>query len=116
MLRTSTATLANRPHGYRSSASMPQYSNAPGAPDTLAVVPGPGYADFSWNAPSSGADTYELWSSPTSGSGYTATHTGITGTTYHHIASAFVTLYWVCYAVKGGIRGPASNEVSNFDA
>lgn len=73
----------------------------PAIPTGLAATSGVGQISLSWN-PATSAASYDVMRSTTSGSGYTAIATGITGTSYDNTGlSTPTTYYYVVSAVNG---------------
>ena len=87
-------------------------ASVPPAPTGLAATPGTGEVALSWNA-SSGATSYDVQRTLTSGSGYTLIASLVSGTSYTDASvSNGTTYYYVVSAVNNGGEGPNSAEVS----
>ncbi|HUZ06926.1 MAG TPA: LamG-like jellyroll fold domain-containing protein, partial [Candidatus Paceibacterota bacterium] len=85
---------------------------APAAPTGLAAAPGNAQVALSWNA-SSGATSYNVKRSTTSGSGYTNIASGVTATSY--LDTGLVngtTYYYVVSAVNAGGESTNFTQVS----
>jgi hypothetical protein len=84
--------------------------SAPAAPTNLAAVPGNAQVSLSWTA-SSGATSYTVLRSTTSGSGYTTIASGVATTSYLDTSVINGTTYfYVVRAVNGSGTSPNSNE------
>jgi hypothetical protein len=84
----------------------------PPAPTGLSVSQVSGYDTLTWTA-SSGAASYTVLRSTTTGSGYVPIASGVTGTTYSDSgATAGLTYYYVVTATDGGGTSGNSNEAS----
>lgn len=84
----------------------------PDAPTGLTATPNAMQVGLSWNAVS-GATSYTVRRSTTSGSGYTDLATGVTGTTYNDTTATLgTTYYYVVTATNSGGTSPASSQVS----
>jgi fibronectin type 3 domain-containing protein len=82
----------------------------PPAPANLVCVSGVGQCQLTWNA-SSGATSYTVKRSTTSGSGHTNVQTGITGTSFTDTTAAVgVTHFYVVTAVSGSGESGNSNQ------
>ncbi len=96
-----------------SETSLALYS-VPTAPASLTATPSPGSVALSWSLVSgSGTLTYNVYRSTTSGSGYTALTTGISGTTYTDSTVTNGTTYYYVVTLNN-ISGESSysNEAS----
>jgi len=85
----------------------------PAAPTGLTATPDSRSASLSWTA-STGATSYNIKRSTTSGGPYTTITTGTTGTTYNYIGGLTngTTYYYVVSAVNAGGESANSNQAS----
>lgn len=99
--------------GNSSQVSAVPQGVAPPAPTGLAAAWGSALANLAWNA-SSGAATYRVKRSTTSGGPYTVIATGVTSTIYQNSGLANgTTYYYVVSAVdSGGTESAKSNQAS----
>jgi DNA-binding beta-propeller fold protein YncE len=85
----------------------------PGAPTDLVAVGGDRRVSLTWNPPASGATSYNLKRSTTSGGPYTTIATGITATSHNDTAvTNGVKYYYVVSGSNSGGEGPNSVEAS----
>jgi len=88
----------------------------PGAPTSLSIsTASASQLDLSWSAPSSGADSYKIYRSTSSGGSLTTVATGITATSYSNTGLSTGTRYY--YKVKAtNSEGDSgySSEASRF--
>ncbi len=83
----------------------------PHAPTNLSATPLDREVDLTWTA-ASGADTYNIYRSLTSGSGYSLIDSGIVPTSYADTGRTNgVTYFYIVTGVNGLGEGPQSNEV-----
>ena len=102
-------------NGSGSSASSTEVNalTAPAAPTGLAATPDNAQVSLLWNA-STGAATYDVLRSTTSGSGYTSVATGLTGTSYIDTGLTNDTAYYyVVTATNTGGTSANSNEATS---
>jgi cellulose 1,4-beta-cellobiosidase len=84
----------------------------PAAPTNLTAKAGKRKITLNWNA-SSGATSYNVKRSLTSGGPYTTIATGVTATTYTNTGlTSGVTYYYVVTAVNSAGESPNSNQAS----
>jgi fibronectin type 3 domain-containing protein len=83
----------------------------PDAPKGLTATPGTAQIGLSWTA-SSGAATYNVLRSTTSGSGYSVIASNVTATSYTDLGLAAGIYYYVVQAVNSGGTSPNSTEAS----
>ncbi len=84
-----------------------------GAPLSVAAVPGDGFVDVSWAAPTTGTVTgYNVYRSETSGGPYTVVDADTALLTFtDNTVTNGITYYYVVTALESTVEGPDSDEV-----
>ena len=106
------AVVATNGSGSSANSSQVNAITAPAAPTGLAATPDNAQVSLLWNS-STGAATYNVLRSTTSGSGYTSVATGLTGTSYTNTGlTNGTTYYYVVTATNTGGTSANSSQVS----